>query len=95
MEAEIQQIKLSIVEKEKLLQTRQKATNEHIAAIRQYENEQRLQNERHRFLTDKEQALQKQLRDDNGHREYILAELQKQQETAHVLEQEVSEKSQC
>lgn len=92
LEAEIQQIKLSIVEKEKLLQTRQKATNEHIAAIRQYENEQRLQNERHRFLTDKEQALQKQLRDDNSHREYILVELQKQQETAYTLEQEVSEK---
>ncbi|MFN3528326.1 MAG: chromosome segregation protein SMC [Bacteroidia bacterium] len=76
-EAEIQAIKLQITDKEKLLQGRQQATNTHIAAIRQYENEQRLQNERHSYLTDKEQSLQKQLRDDAEHLDYIQQELQK------------------
>ena len=76
-EAGIQAVKLEILEREKLLASRQKATNEHVAAIRQYENEQRLQNERHRFLTDKEQSLQKQLRDDAEHLQYIDTELQK------------------
>lgn len=76
-EAAIQAVKLQITDKEKLLASRQKATNEHIAAIRQYENEQRLQNERHRFLTDKEQSLQKQLRDDAEHLHYISEELKK------------------
>jgi len=76
-EASIQAVKLEIVEREKLLASRQKATNEFVASIRQYENEQRLQNERHRFLTDKEQSLQKQLRDDAEHLQYISTELQK------------------
>jgi chromosome segregation protein len=76
-EAGIQAVKLEILEREKLLASRQKATNEYVAAIRQYENEQRLQNERHRFLTDKEQSLQKQLRDDAEHLQYIDTELQK------------------
>jgi chromosome segregation protein len=76
-EAGIQAVKLEILEREKLLASRQKATNEYVAAIRQYENEQRLHNERHRFLTDKEQSLQKQLRDDAEHLQYIDTELQK------------------
>lgn len=76
-EASIQAVKLEILAREKLLASRQKATNEFVASIRQYENEQRLQNERHRFLTDKEQSLQKQLRDDAEHLQYISTELQK------------------
>ncbi len=88
-EADVQQIKLAIVEREKLLASRQKATNEHIAAIRQYENEQRLQNEKHRFLTDKEQALQKQLKEDAGHTDYVKAELEKQTQICVTLEVEV------
>lgn len=76
-EAGMQAVKLQIVEREKLLGSRQKATNDFVASIRQYENEQRLQNERHRFLTDKEQSLQKQLRDDAEHLQYIQTELQK------------------
>lgn len=90
-EADIQKIKLAIVEREKLLTTRQKATNEHIAAIRQYENEQRLQNEKHRFLTDKEQALQKQLKEDAGHVEYVKAELAKQAQISGILEAELKQ----
>lgn len=91
LEAEVQEIKLAIVEREKLLTSRQKATNEHIAAIRQYENEQRLQNEKHRFLTDKEQALQKQLKEDAGHVEYVKAELAKQSEISGNLETELKQ----
>lgn len=94
LEAEVQQIKLAIVEREKLLATRQKATNEHIAAIRQYENEQRLQNEKHRFLTDKEQALQKQLKEDAGHVDYVKAELAKQTEVIGLLEAELKQHEQ-
>jgi len=76
-EASIQAVKLEIVSREKLLASRQQASNEHVASIRQYENEQRLQNEKHRFLTDKEHGLQKQLRDDAEHLQYISIELQK------------------
>lgn len=87
LEAEMQQIKLAILEKEKLLTTRQKATNEHLAAIRQYENEQKLQNEKHRFLTEKEQALYKQLKEDADHLTYVKQELKKQEAVAISLSQ--------
>jgi chromosome segregation protein len=90
LEANMQQIKLAILDKEKVLTTRQKATNDHIAAIRQYENEQKLQNEKHRFLTEKEAALQKQLKEDADHQAYIQQELQNQIALAEQLSQQLA-----
>jgi chromosome segregation protein len=92
-EAGIQTIKLEIVAREQLLSSRQKATNEHIAAIRQYENEQRLQNERHKFLSDKASTLQKQLRDDAEHLKYVGAELEKLEVTWTISNEEVKLKA--
>lgn len=64
LEASIQEAKQGSLVKEKNLATQQKATNEYIASIRQYENEKKLKNEQLKFQQEKESRLQAELSND-------------------------------
>lgn len=60
-EAEISKFKADLVNREKLLSSRQKALNEHIAKIRQYESEKKIKNERVRYLNESLTKLHEQI----------------------------------
>ncbi|MFN8436375.1 MAG: chromosome segregation protein SMC [Cytophagales bacterium] len=60
-DAEIEKEKLGLVSKEKLVQSRQKAVNEIVNKIRQYESEKKIKNERLRNLTERSNFLNEQL----------------------------------
>lgn len=63
-EALIAQLKKDLIKKEKSLSTRQKALNEHVNNIRQYESDKKIENERLRFLNDKGDSLRSQIDQD-------------------------------
>jgi len=60
-EATLNKIKTELVNREKLLSSRQKALNEHIAKIRQYESEKKIKNERVRYLNESLTKLHEQI----------------------------------
>ncbi|WKV11968.1 chromosome segregation protein SMC [Marivirga harenae] len=63
-EAALEKGKSELLQKEKLLASRQKALNEHVNKIRQYESEKKIKNERLRFLQDKSDSLKNQIEQD-------------------------------
>ncbi|MEM6525011.1 MAG: chromosome segregation protein SMC [Bacteroidota bacterium] len=63
-EALLEKAKAGLIVKEKTLASRQKALNDHIAKIRQYESEKKVKNERLRFLNDKSENLKDQIEQD-------------------------------
>src|SRR3546814_706262 len=64
IEASMQEEKRLNLQKEKNLSVQQKATNEYIASIRQYESEKKLKNEQLKFRQEKESRLQAELSND-------------------------------
>lgn len=63
-ESAIEQAKSDLINKEKLLSSRQKALNEHVSKIRQYESDKKIKNERQNFLQDKIENLKEQISSD-------------------------------
>lgn len=63
-DAEIEKAKKDLIQKEKLLSSRQKTLNEHVAKIRNYESEKQIKHERLKFLNDKSDSLREQLSQD-------------------------------
>jgi len=63
-EAELQQVKLHSLDKEKELSESQKQLNDKIATIRQHENDKKISNEKLKFLQDKESGLTQQITKD-------------------------------
>lgn len=63
-EADLEKQKADLINKEKLLASRQKALNEHVNNLRQYESDKRIRNERLRFLNDKITDVQSQINND-------------------------------
>ncbi len=63
-EAELEKAKANLIQKEKLLASRQKTLNEHVGKIRNYESEKKIKNERLRFLNDKSDSYREQLTQD-------------------------------
>lgn len=63
-ESAIEQAKSDLINKEKLLSSRQKALNEHVSKIRQYESDKKIKNERQNFLQDKIENLKEQISTD-------------------------------
>lgn len=63
-EAELEKSKSDLIIKEKALSARQKALNDHVNKIRQYESEKKIKNERLRFLNDKSENLRDQIQQD-------------------------------
>lgn len=74
-EAAIEKIKNEHLQKEKTLSTRQKALNEHVNQLRQYESDKKIKNERLRFLTDKSKTLEESINQDKAAVERIASEL--------------------
>src|SRR5690554_5170645 len=60
-EASLEKGKTELIHREKLLSSRQKALNEHVNKIRQFESEKKIKNERLRFLEDRVQKLREQI----------------------------------
>jgi len=63
-EAQIEKAKTEQIIREKLLASTQRALNDHVNNIRQYESEKKVKNERLRFLTDKSDSLKNQIDQD-------------------------------
>lgn len=71
-DAGVEKFKADLLNKEKLLASRQKTLNEHVNKIRQHESEKKIKNERLKFLTDKAQSLRSQIAE--GQRQKAEAE---------------------
>jgi len=94
-EAELEKSKAELIKKEKTLASRQKALNEHVANIRQYESEKKIKNERLRFLNDKSESLRDQLTQDKKSNEraaFSLESLNQEKDSAQKILNEIEEK---
>ena len=94
-EAEISKAKADQVIREKTLSSRQKALNEHVNNIRQYEGEKKVKNERLRFLTDKSHNLNDQIEQDkksNDRAAFSIKSLEQEKAKAEKLLESKSEK---
>jgi chromosome segregation protein len=78
-EAIAEKEKTDLITKEKTLASRQKALNDHVTEIRQYENEKNVKNERLRFLNDKIKNLTAQITEDKKTAEILDSDLQRLQ----------------
>ncbi|WPP48876.1 chromosome segregation protein SMC [Catalinimonas niigatensis] len=63
-EARIEQLKTELVNKEKLLSSRQKTLNQHVEQIRNFESDKQVKNEKMRLLKDRQLQLTEQLERD-------------------------------
>lgn len=90
-EALLAELKATLVTKEKLLASRQRALNEHVNKIRSFESEKKIKNERLRFLEDRSQKLREQIdldRKSNERSGFSIRSLQQEKESAEKLRAE-------
>ncbi|MGK7388837.1 MAG: chromosome segregation protein SMC [Candidatus Cyclobacteriaceae bacterium M2_1C_046] len=95
VEAALQKSKADLVHKEKALSSRQKALNEHVHKIRQYESEKKIKNERLRYLNDKSDNLREQLIQDkksNERAQFSIDSLTKEKDSAEKIFREIEQK---
>ena len=74
-EANVEKLKADLINKEKLLASRQKTLNDHVNKIRQYESDKKIKNERLRYLSDKSSNLNEQISQDKLTLERIHVEI--------------------
>ncbi|WMJ73693.1 chromosome segregation protein SMC [Cytophagaceae bacterium ABcell3] len=82
-ESEAEKLKSDLVNKEKLLSSRQKTLNEHVNKIRHYESEKKIKNERLNFLNEKLATVYEQIEQDrksNERAEFSMRSLEKELE---------------
>lgn len=94
-EAELEKAKSDLIIREKALSTRQKALNDHVSKIRQYESEKKIKNERLRFLNDKSENLRDQIQQDrksNERASFSVESLNQEKSTAAKLLAEIEHK---
>ena len=91
LEAALQQQKLENLNLEKNLSVQQKASNEFIAKIRNYESDKKLKNEQLRFLEDKKNRLNDELEKDKNQLNHVFYN-QKRLNEEHLQESEILEK---
>ena len=94
-EALIEKSKADLILKEKTLSSRQKAINEFVAKIRQYESEKQIKNERLKYLNDRANGLREQIEQDKKSNERARFSIQSLEgEKANALEifEEITEK---
>ncbi|MEB2780078.1 chromosome segregation protein SMC [Algoriphagus sp. C2-6-M1] len=87
-EALLSQLKADLIQKEKLLSSRQKALNEHVNKIRSFESEKKIKNERLRFLEDRSQKLREQIdtdRKSNDRAGFSIRSLKQEKESAEKM----------
>jgi chromosome segregation protein len=80
--------KTELIQKEKLLSSRQKALNEHVNKIRQFESDKKIKNERLRFLEDRSQKLREQIDTDkksNDRAGFSIRSLEQEKESAQKI----------
>ncbi|HCN84742.1 MAG TPA: chromosome segregation protein SMC, partial [Sphingobacteriaceae bacterium] len=80
LEAGLEKMKLDSLSKEKNLSVQQKAANEFIARIREYESDKKIRNEQLIFLQDKEKKLNVSLETDKTQLNHILYNQKRLQE---------------
>lgn len=91
-DAELEKAKADLIQKEKLLASRQKTLNEHVGNIRNYESEKKIKYERLKFLNDKSDSIKEQLTHDKQSLEratFSAQSLNQEKESASKLLQEI------
>jgi chromosome segregation protein len=91
LEAILQQQKLNNLTLEKNLSVQQKASNEFISKIRNYESDKKLKNEQLKFLEDKKSRLSDELEKDKNQLNHVFYN-QKRLNEEHLQESETLEK---
>ena len=87
----IEEAKTSLITREKLLVSRQKALNEQVNKIRQQESDKKIKNERLRFLTDKRDNLKEQLEMDRQSNERAAFSIKSLQQEQQLAEKQLAE----
>jgi chromosome segregation protein len=85
MEAAIELAKAELIGKEKTLSARQKAINEFVARIRQYESDKQIKNERLKYLNDRATTLRDQIEQDrksNERARFSIQSLENERDSA-------------
>lgn len=94
-EASIEQTKTDLVLKEKTLSSRQKAINEFVSKIRQYESEKQIKNERLKYLNDRANGLRDQIEQDkksNERARFSIQSLETEKTSAEGIYEEIISK---
>ena len=94
-EAEIENAKKELLEKEKDLSLKQKALNEYVGRIRQFESDKKIKNEKLRFLNDKSENLKDQIEQDKKSNEraaFSIQSLNQEKKSAEISLQEIEKK---
>ncbi|HEY8936348.1 MAG TPA: chromosome segregation protein SMC [Cyclobacteriaceae bacterium] len=94
-EAIIEKAKSELILKEKTLSSRQKAINEFVAKIRQYESEKQIKNERLRYLNDRAAGLRDQIEQDkksNERARFSIQSLENEKATSEGILTEINSK---
>jgi len=94
-EASIEKSKTELVLKEKTLSSRQKAINEFVAKIRQYESEKQIKNERLKYLNDRATGLRDQIEQDkksNERARFSVQSLETEKGSAEGILAEITQK---
>jgi chromosome segregation protein len=94
-EAAIEKAKAELVLKEKTLSSRQKAINEFVSKIRQYESEKQIKNERLKYLNDRAASLRDQIEQDrksNERARFSIQSLETERDSAESILAEMTNK---
>ncbi|HEY9487662.1 MAG TPA: AAA family ATPase, partial [Chryseosolibacter sp.] len=94
-EAAIEQAKSELIVKEKTLSSRQKAINEFVSKIRQYESEKQIKNERLKYLNDRANGLREQIEQDkksNERARFSIQSLENEKDAAEQILGEINQK---
>ena len=94
-EAAIEQAKAELITKEKTLSSRQKAINEFVSKIRQYESDKQIKNERLRYLNDRAAGLRDQIEQDkksNDRARFSIQSLENEKVSAEQILKEITNK---
>lgn len=95
MEATIESSKTELIGKEKTLSTRQKAINEFVAKIRQYESDKQIKNERLKYLNDRATILRDQIEQDkksNERARFSIQSLENERDAARQTLVEIEQR---
>jgi chromosome segregation protein len=94
-EAMIEKAKAELILKEKTLSSRQKAINEFVSKIRQYESEKQIKNERLKYLNDRATGLRDQIEQDkksNERARFSIQSLETEKASAADILTEITQK---
>jgi len=94
-EAAIEKAKAELILKEKTLSSRQKAINEFVSKIRQYESEKQIKNERLKYLNDRATGLRDQIEQDkksNERARFSIQSLETEKASAENIFAEINQK---